>query len=53
MEIRELIVRTEIVTGERKDQISQGGNNQPIPPDLLVEQCVEKVLKALRKKMER
>lgn len=53
LEIRELIIRTRIVSGE--DQVGERTAGEYLPLDMqrLVEQCTEKVLKALRKKIER
>lgn len=53
LEIRELIIRTQIVSDDDRSVEQNGQPAIPVDTQLLVDQCVEKVLKAIRKKMER
>ena len=53
LEIRELIIRTQIVTHERNDRHPSNDWQNEIDMKTLVDQCVRKVVKALSKKNER
>lgn len=53
LEIRELIIRTQIVTVDEKRDKRSEVEQQYVDTKLIVDQCIAKVLKALRNKMER
>ena len=53
LEIRELIIRTQIVTDERHDRHPSNDWQNEVDMKTLIDQCVNKVIKALSKKTER
>lgn len=53
LEIRELIIRTQIISDDTKQMNGQSNRQQRIDTKAIVEQCTNKILKSLKKKMER
>lgn len=54
LEIRELIIRTQIISDETQNALaSQQLHSEAVDTKEIVDQCVEKILKVLKKKMER
>ncbi len=53
LEIRELIIRTQIITDDSRKANHQNYRQLEIDTKAIVEQCVNKILKSLKKKMDR
>ena len=53
LEIRELIIKAELGTGEGAGQAAQAGKNGAGERERLVRACVEQVLEIMRERKER
>ncbi|MFK8006923.1 MAG: DUF5908 family protein [Saprospiraceae bacterium] len=53
LEIRELIIRTQIITNDSTKMNHQKNRQNEIDTKAIVDQCVNKILKSLKKKMDR
>lgn len=51
IEIREMVIRTQIVEEDRLKKISH--TQRPVNEKEIIDRCVEKILKKLNKKMQR